>query len=152
MNEPQTPSPRQRLQALLAIPDSDRTDEEWDELNELEISMAPGNRIGAPMPGTVQPGRRNNNNGGPKSGMPKNPNGGAQKQGKPRPPRPQSQQGKPGPAQQPKPANAAAAPAVATEDGAAAKKPARKFHKRTPKPKTPQSGNAPATDAPPQGD
>jgi hypothetical protein len=38
------------MQELLAIPDSQRSDEEWDELNELEISLAPGNREGAPDP------------------------------------------------------------------------------------------------------
>jgi hypothetical protein len=36
------------MQALQAIPDSQRTDAEWDELNELEIMFAPGNRVGAP--------------------------------------------------------------------------------------------------------
>ena len=53
------------MQALLAIPDRDRSDEEWDELNELEILTAPGNREGAPMPtggrrgaGPMQSGRR----------------------------------------------------------------------------------------------
>ena len=35
---------RRRIRELLAIPDRDRTDEEWDELNELEIRTAPGNR------------------------------------------------------------------------------------------------------------
>lgn len=29
---------------MQAIPERDRTDEEWDELNELEIRTAPGNR------------------------------------------------------------------------------------------------------------
>lgn len=51
MNDPQQVSPRQRMQALLAIPDSQRTDEQWDELNELEIMLAPVNREGAPEPG-----------------------------------------------------------------------------------------------------
>ncbi len=46
MNKPQPVSPRRRLQALLAIPERDRTDEEWDEMNELEIMLAPGNRGG----------------------------------------------------------------------------------------------------------
>jgi len=41
-------SPRARLQALLAIPERQRTDEQWDELNELEIMLASGNRQGAP--------------------------------------------------------------------------------------------------------
>ena len=44
MNAPQPPSPRRRLQELLSIPDNQRTDEQWDELNELEIKLAPGNR------------------------------------------------------------------------------------------------------------
>lgn len=44
MNEPQPPSPRERLQALLAIPERQRTDAEWDEINELEIELASGNR------------------------------------------------------------------------------------------------------------
>ncbi len=51
MNDPQQVSPRQRMQALLAIPDSQRTDEQWDELNELEIMLSPVNREGAPEPG-----------------------------------------------------------------------------------------------------
>ena len=44
MNDPQTIDPRRRIRELLAIPDRDRTDAEWDELNELEIRTAPGNR------------------------------------------------------------------------------------------------------------
>ena len=35
---------RRRIRELLSIPDRDRTDAEWDELNELEIRTAPGNR------------------------------------------------------------------------------------------------------------
>jgi hypothetical protein len=50
MNAPSQNSPRRRLEALLAIPDSQRTDAEWDELIELEITLAPGNRLGAPEP------------------------------------------------------------------------------------------------------
>lgn len=54
-NEPQQPDPRRRLRELLAIPDHQRTDAIWDEIIELEISLAPGNRIqGAP----AEPGRR----------------------------------------------------------------------------------------------
>ena len=49
MNESQPISPRARLQALLAIPDRQRTDAEWDELNELEIMLATGNREGVPQ-------------------------------------------------------------------------------------------------------
>ena len=45
MNEPQPASPRRRLQELLAIPDSKRSEAEWDELNELEISLAAVNQV-----------------------------------------------------------------------------------------------------------
>ncbi len=41
---------RRRLRELLSIPERDRTDEQWDEIVELEIQLAPGNRIG-PAPG-----------------------------------------------------------------------------------------------------
>src|SRR5690242_12641945 len=44
----QTPSPQRRLQQLRAIPERDRTDAEWDEMNELEIMLASSNRAGAP--------------------------------------------------------------------------------------------------------
>ncbi|MDR2508441.1 MAG: hypothetical protein LBD67_10745 [Candidatus Accumulibacter sp.] len=43
-NDLQTIDPRRRIRELLAIPERDRTDAEWDELNELEIRTAPGNR------------------------------------------------------------------------------------------------------------
>lgn len=33
-------APRERLQELLKIPESQRTDEQWDEIHELEISLA----------------------------------------------------------------------------------------------------------------
>lgn len=39
---------RQRLKALLAIPDSERTEAQWDEIIELEIALAPGNREDIP--------------------------------------------------------------------------------------------------------
>jgi len=55
MNEARPISPRQRLQALLAIPDRERSDAQWDELNELEIMLASGNREEAPN----QDARRN---------------------------------------------------------------------------------------------
>ena len=67
-NEPQPISPRARLQALLSIPERQRTDAEWDEINELEITLAAGNRPGAP-----DQGMRGNNN--PQGGHPK-PGGG----------------------------------------------------------------------------
>jgi hypothetical protein len=53
---PQQISPQARLQQLLAIPDKVRTDEQWDELNELEIKLASVNRQGAPMPTSHRPG------------------------------------------------------------------------------------------------
>ncbi|MDD5295665.1 MAG: hypothetical protein PHU46_02025 [Rhodocyclaceae bacterium] len=54
MNTPQPISPRRRLQDLLAIPEYQRTDEQWDEINELEISLASANRLDAPR----EPGAR----------------------------------------------------------------------------------------------
>lgn len=36
---------RRRLRDLLSIAERDRTDEQWDEIIELEIQLAPGNRI-----------------------------------------------------------------------------------------------------------
>jgi len=36
---------RRRLRELLSIPERDRSDEQWDEIIELEIQLAPGNRI-----------------------------------------------------------------------------------------------------------
>ena len=47
---PQPQDPRRRLRELLAIPERDRTDQQWDEIVELEIQTAPGNRI-TPLPG-----------------------------------------------------------------------------------------------------
>ena len=44
MDDPLAIDPRRRIRELLAIPERDRTDEQWDELNELEISMASANR------------------------------------------------------------------------------------------------------------
>jgi hypothetical protein len=48
MDNDQTLSPRRRLQTLLAIPDSQRTEAQWDEIVELEITLAPGNRENGP--------------------------------------------------------------------------------------------------------
>jgi len=97
MSEQQPMSPRQRMQALLAIPERQRTDAQWDELIELEIMFAPGNREGAPQPG--QPGRRNPNPN--QGGHPKQNQGGGnaqhgKKSGKKfhkRPPKPNNPQG-----------------------------------------------------------
>ena len=47
---PQQPSPQRRLQELRAIPERDRTDAQWDELNEIEIMLASANRAGGPDP------------------------------------------------------------------------------------------------------
>lgn len=54
-NEAPAPDPRRRLRELLAIPDHQRTDAIWDEIIELEICLAPGNRVQAPQ---AEPGRR----------------------------------------------------------------------------------------------
>ena len=52
MDAPQQPvSPRQRLQELLAIPEGQRTEAQWDEINELEIKLASGNRQQSPEQG-----------------------------------------------------------------------------------------------------
>lgn len=89
MNEQQPISPRHRLQELLSIPERQRTDAQWDEINELEIDLASVNRLEAREPSV----RRNA-------------------------PVPNNDQRRP---------NA----------GAQVKKPAKKFHKRPPKPNTP---------------
>lgn len=128
MNAPQTTSPRRRMQELLAIPDNQRTDAEWDELNELEISLAPGNREGAPDPNLRRPT--------PSTGLGRKPVRG---------PRPGGQQQKSGgqgkqakQPSQPKPPVAA----KAGGDEAPQKKPARKFRKRAPKPNPPPAASS----------
>ncbi|AHK80170.1 hypothetical protein M911_14570 [Ectothiorhodospira haloalkaliphila] len=77
MNDSQPTSPRRRLQSLLAIPDSQRTEEQWDELIELEISLAPVNQK-KPGEQSAEPAGR-----APRGGGPKRPraggNGGARK-------------------------------------------------------------------------
>ncbi|MGZ5169285.1 MAG: hypothetical protein ACXWCY_17820 [Burkholderiales bacterium] len=65
MNDPKPDSPRVRLQALLAVPERDRTESQWDELNELEIMLASGNRESAPQP------HGDRQNGSPSGGRPK---------------------------------------------------------------------------------
>jgi len=55
MNERQPTSPRRRLQELLAIPERQRTDAQWDEINELEIALSSVNRVETHESG----GRRN---------------------------------------------------------------------------------------------
>jgi hypothetical protein len=44
MNAPQPMSPRARLHELLAIPESRRTDAQWDEIHELEIKLSSANQ------------------------------------------------------------------------------------------------------------
>jgi hypothetical protein len=44
MNPSQSISPRARLQELLAIPESRRTDAQWDEMHELEVKLSSANR------------------------------------------------------------------------------------------------------------
>jgi hypothetical protein len=86
MNEPQPISPRRRLQELLAIPDNQRSEAEWDELNELEIKLAPGNRADAPNQRSDGPpqgqGQRRNGPQPPRhanpGANPNNPNAGTQ--------------------------------------------------------------------------
>jgi hypothetical protein len=43
-NAPKPVSLRQRLQECLAVPERQRTDEQWEEINELEIKLASSNR------------------------------------------------------------------------------------------------------------
>lgn len=74
-NTPPAPPPndnRRRLRELLSIPERDRTDEQWDEIIELEIQLAPGNRISgndSPGAGGGQ-GVRQNRPGGGAGGAP----------------------------------------------------------------------------------
>lgn len=62
------PSPpndnRRRLRELLSVPERDRTDEQWDEIIELEIQLAPGNRISGNEP-AGNPGRGPTSHGKP---------------------------------------------------------------------------------------
>ena len=36
---------RRRLRELVSVPERDRSDAQWDEIIELEIQLAPGNRV-----------------------------------------------------------------------------------------------------------
>lgn len=74
MSEQQPTSPRQRQQELLAIPERQRTDEQWDELNELEIALASVNRVenrepsarrNGPGPGSASAAQQRPNTGAP---------------------------------------------------------------------------------------
>ena len=61
-NTPEPVSPRRRLQELLAIPERQRTDEQWDEINELEIKLASANREDAPDQNARRDAPSNSNN------------------------------------------------------------------------------------------
>jgi hypothetical protein len=84
MNDPQQQpkSRRQRLQALLAIPDKERTEEQWDEINELEIGLASGNRTEGgehgPQHGPQHGSQRGGNPGGGGGGGQPRPGGDGQ--------------------------------------------------------------------------
>jgi hypothetical protein len=71
---------RRRLRELLSIPERDRTDEQWDEIIELEIQLAPGNRISGNEAAGGQ-GRSTMPQGKPGGG---GPGGGGQKKHRPR--------------------------------------------------------------------
>ena len=51
MNAPQSMSPRGRLQDLLTIPESRRTDAQWDAIHALEIELSSANRDQLPEQG-----------------------------------------------------------------------------------------------------
>jgi len=51
--QPQPFDPRRRLRELLSVPERDRTDAQWDEIVELEIQLAPGNRAVPASSGNV---------------------------------------------------------------------------------------------------
>lgn len=61
MSDPEHIARLTRLRELLAIPDRERNDAQWDELNELEIVLASSNRQGAPRPEQQGGGGQNQN-------------------------------------------------------------------------------------------
>lgn len=72
-DEPVAVSPqidtRRRLRELLSVPERDRTDEQWDEIIELEIQLAPGNRISGNESHAGNPGRNPMAHGKPGGGQ-----------------------------------------------------------------------------------
>ena len=98
-NPPVTPPPepppndnRRRLRELLSVPERDRTDEQWDEIIELEIQLAPGNRALPPEHGGAPVnagGGHNKPSGQPKKHRPRSNNNN-------RRPRPNKPSGNPG--------------------------------------------------------
>lgn len=125
MNEQEPISPRRRLQVLLSIPDSERSDAEWDELNELEISLAPGNRLDGPDPNS-------GNNRKPQPGRSRQPRQG-------------------GGAPQPKPAQTGG-PNPSAPKKAFRRSPRRAPKGNAPKGDAPRSDAAPTSDAAPKSD
>lgn len=76
---PQAQDPRRRLRELLAIPERDRSDAQWDEMIELEIQLAPGNRAQEPRAVVGQrqePGRRQDSGRRPEQARRKDPGSG----------------------------------------------------------------------------
>jgi hypothetical protein len=49
MEKPSPDPSRRRLQELLEIPERQRTEAEWNEINELEIALTPANRAVGPQ-------------------------------------------------------------------------------------------------------
>ena len=74
-----TVDPRRRMRELLAIPDGQRTDAQWDELNELEIQLAQVNRIGPAPAWSGDPGQPRKSEPG---GAPQKPRGNLQRKAK----------------------------------------------------------------------
>lgn len=74
---PPTDNRRRQLRDLLSIPERDRSDEQWDQIIELEIQLAPGNRL-APNEQPHNPPRHGKHTGGGGGG------GGQQKKHRPR--------------------------------------------------------------------
>ncbi len=146
MTEPLNQSPRSRMQALLAIPDNQRTEEQWDELHELEITLAPGNRIGhqeKQNPPGGQGKSRGGQLGNPRGGNPQGaPRGDSRGRGGRNPQAPRSANAAPRrPVVDVALVEGVASEAVSVEvggelppGGVPAKKPFRRFHKKPPKP------------------
>lgn len=84
MNKPQSNPSRARLQEIRAIPERDRTEAEWDELNELEIMFAAENRQVSPIQQQQPMQPRSGGGGGtPGQNRPKGPPHGQQQPGQP---------------------------------------------------------------------
>ncbi|MDD2741919.1 MAG: hypothetical protein PHV02_06585 [Rhodocyclaceae bacterium] len=75
---PQGLDSRRRLRELLSVPERDRSDEQWDEIIELEIQLAPGNRIATGQDHGTSGGSQN-------AGQNRSPAGPGQQQKKHRP-------------------------------------------------------------------